>query len=224
MSEPDPIAAEDAAQRALCAALRRVMELARVSEAPVAVAEQARAALAQAEQLLAPWAHPGPYSQSGHGARGAELDEGAQDPNAFFPYSPLIGARNPIAPPLVFRCEEGVVRADANFGPLYVGPPGSVHGGVVAAAFDELLGAANLVNRVGAFTGTLTVRYRSLTPLQQPLRLEGRVDRIEGRKVFASGTLHHAGRLTAEAEGVFIRPGPAERQSRGERVAPRARG
>ncbi len=208
MSKPRDVEveAQDAAHRALCTSLRRVMELARVSDAPAEVADEARAALLQVAELLAPWATPGPYSQSKHGSLRPDFSETRQDPVAFFPYSPLIGPKNPVAPPLAFRNQGGIVRADACFGPLYVGPPGAVHGGIIAAAFDELLGSANIVNGLGAFTGTLTVRYRQLTPLQQPLQLEGRVERTEGRKVFASGTIHCAGLLTAEAEGVFIRP------------------
>jgi acyl-CoA thioesterase FadM len=53
-------------------------------------------------------------------------------------------------------------------------------------------------------TGTLTVRYRKPTPLHTELRLAARVDRVEGRKIFASGGIHAGDLLTAEAEGIFI--------------------
>jgi acyl-CoA thioesterase FadM len=53
-------------------------------------------------------------------------------------------------------------------------------------------------------TGTLTVRYRSPTPLHLELGLRGWVERVEGRKIFTRGTLHADGRLCAEAEAVFI--------------------
>ena len=79
-----------------------------------------------------------------------------------------------------------------------------MHGGIIALVFDELLGCTALVNRVGAFTGTLTIRYGAITPLERPIELEGRITGQEGRKVFARGTMHCDGALTAEAEGIFI--------------------
>jgi acyl-coenzyme A thioesterase PaaI-like protein len=206
MSSPSPAdeAKRDAAQRALCASLRRTLELARVCEAPAEVLDQARAALEAASTLLEPHARPGPYSQRGFGDD--RLDPEARDPVRFFPYSPVIGAKNPLAPPIALRYEGDIVRADATLGPLYVGPVGTVHGGVVALIFDELLGAANLLNGVGAFTGTLTVRYKKPTPLLTPLALEARVDRVEGRKAITRGEIRAAGGVTAEAEGVFVVP------------------
>ena len=73
-----------------------------------------------------------------------------------------------------------------------------------AAPRRARLGCANLASEVGGMTGTLTIRYRSPTPVGEELRLEGWVERIEGRKIFARGTIHHGETLTAEAEGVFI--------------------
>jgi len=56
-------------------------------------------------------------------------------------------------------------------------------------------------------TGTLTIRYRRPTPLLTELTFEAYVDRVEGRKIFTHGTLSANGRLTAEAEGLFIAVG-----------------
>ena len=131
------------------------------------------------------------------------------DPVAFFPYSPVVGRRNPISPPADFRRVDGEngyeIHGDAELGAAYNGPPGSVHGGIIALVFDELLGCVCVSNGLGGFTGTLTVIYRNLTPLEAPLTLRGWHDRTEGRKIFAKGTLHHGDTLCAEAEGIFIR-------------------
>ena len=62
----------------------------------------------------------------------------------------------------------GLVR----FGSAYEGPPGHVHGGFVAAAFDEVLGYVQSLGGRPGMTGTLTVRYRSPTPLYTELRFE----------------------------------------------------
>ena len=91
---------------------------------------------------------------------------------------------------------------------VYQGPPGCVHGGYLAAMFDNLLGVLpyRLTGQKGAFTGRLTVRYRALTPLNTELILTGRLTDVRSRRVTASGRCHAAGVLTAEAEALFVRP------------------
>jgi acyl-coenzyme A thioesterase PaaI-like protein len=199
--EPDPAVAER-----LTAATRRIVDLVRRTHASGETAEQALAALERAAALLEEHAHPGPWAQRmlafEHAL--APLNGAPRDFAAFFPYSPLIGPRNPLAPPAEFEIRGGRVHGRVRFGAPYNGPPASVHGGVIAALFDELLGCANLANEVGGMTGTLSVKYRVPTPIGEELRLESWVERIDGRKVFTRGTIHHGDTLTAEAEGVFI--------------------
>ena len=128
----------------------------------------------------------------------------AADPHAFFDHSPVMGVANPLAAPLRLEVRDGVVHGEVRFGSAYEGPPGSVHGGYVACAFDEVLGLAQAVGGSPGMTGTLTVRYRRPTPLHTDLRFEARLDRTEGRKIFCSGELYAPDGLCAEAEGIFI--------------------
>ena len=52
------------------------------------------------------------------------------------------------------------------------------------------------------------MRYRVPTPLHVELRFRAAIDRTEGRKIFAAGTLHAGETLCAEAEGIFIGANP----------------
>ena len=90
----------------------------------------------------------------------------------------------------------------------YQGPPNNVHGGYLAAMFDNLLGVLpyRLTGQKRAFTGRLTVRYRALTPLNTDLVLTGSLTSVRSRRVTAVGQCHVDGLLTAEAEALFIRP------------------
>jgi acyl-coenzyme A thioesterase PaaI-like protein len=126
------------------------------------------------------------------------------DPHVYFPFSPVVGWYHPIAPPLECEIRDGRVVARAVLGAAYEGPPGCVHGGIIALLFDEVLGIANIASGNPAMTGTLTMRYCSPTPLYAQLRFEGWTERTEGRKVFARGTLHAEDRLCVEAEGIFV--------------------
>jgi acyl-coenzyme A thioesterase PaaI-like protein len=89
-------------------------------------------------------------------------------------------------------------------GTAYQGPPGSVHGGLVAALFDEVLGFAQWMTGNPGMTGTLKVRYRKPTPLNTELRFEATVERVDGRKIFTEARLYDGDTVTADAEGVFI--------------------
>jgi acyl-coenzyme A thioesterase PaaI-like protein len=132
----------------------------------------------------------------------------AGDPSAFFDNSPIIGVANPLAPPIRMTIleEDGepVVVGDVRYGNAYEGPPGCVHGGYIAAAFDEVLGMTQSLTGKPGMTGTLTIRYRRPTPLHADLRFEGRVDHVDGRKIFVTGKSFANGELTCEAEAVFI--------------------
>jgi len=127
------------------------------------------------------------------------------DPHTMFPYSPVCGWLNPLAVPATWARDGDGVRGTVRMPVAYNGPPGFVHGGIIAEVFDEVLGTLAVMHGIGGFTGTLTVRYRSPTPILVDLDLTARVDRTEGRKAFIVGELRHEGRLCAEAEGIFIR-------------------
>jgi acyl-coenzyme A thioesterase PaaI-like protein len=99
---------------------------------------------------------------------------------------------------------EGEVRGRVIFGSAYEGPPGCVHGGYIAAAFDEVLGYAETFTGNPGMTGTLTVTYRTPTPLHVEVVFSARVAHVEGRKILVRGQLHAGERLCAEAEGIFV--------------------
>ncbi|WP_241249827.1 PaaI family thioesterase [Rhodococcus sp. X156] len=118
----------------------------------------------------------------------------------------VIGRRNAAAPPLtIVHDPDGLAHCDVVLGAAAEGPPGHVHGGVTALMLDHLMGETASAFRRLTMTGTLTMRYRRATPLGG-LRLEERIDREEGRKVYVVATVADADGVTVEAEGVFIVP------------------
>jgi acyl-coenzyme A thioesterase PaaI-like protein len=191
----------------LAAATRRLVNEVRVSAAPDDVAREARALIERATDLLSPHGFRGLLAQSSLDGEAMAVDLGGS-PEEIFPWSPAIGPLNPVAPPAVFRqigdAPTARVEGTVTFPPVMVGAPGLAHGGMVALLLDELLGITNVVNGMGAMTGTLTVRYRVPTPAQQPLTLLGEITGTERRKVFARGEIRLGDVVTAEAEGIFV--------------------
>jgi len=139
----------------------------------------------------------------------SEAANAGADPHASFEHSPFIGQANPLAPPIRLQQIDNKVHGRVIFGSAYEGPPGCVHGGYVAGAFDELLGATQSLSGNPGMTGTLTITYRSPTPLHNELHMVGEIVDVQGRKIFTSGELlavqsDGTEHLCAEAQGIFI--------------------
>ncbi|QGG94803.1 PaaI family thioesterase [Actinomarinicola tropica] len=124
--------------------------------------------------------------------------------DGFFDRSPVLGEANALAPPIRLEFSPDRIVGRVVFGAAYEGPPSCVHGGWIAAAFDEVLGAAQSISGAGGMTAYLKVDYRAPTPLHEELVFEGELARREGRKIFTTGRVRHGDLVTAEAEALFI--------------------
>ena len=194
------ISAEWEAKRRTASALRELTELL-VSTAPAAAALHALAAglehtareLSRLPRVLGRSAFA---EAGGHG----NFRQLAHELN------PLSGMSNPIAPPLQVWIDGELAHGRATLGWAYEGPPGSVHGGCVAALFDQFMGIAQAIGGQPGMTGTLSVRYHRRTPLHMELFLTGKLLRTEGRKTIVHAEMRAEGQLTAECEALFVRP------------------
>jgi hypothetical protein len=201
-----PQVTHPAATEALVFATRALVTTQRTADAPADVLDQATALVRNATELLTPYQVDGIPGQNALRAAYPDREQFATgDPARFFPYSPVVGPLNPIAPPVTFTFDGERMSGSGTLAAPYTGPPGTVHGGVVAMVLDELLGAVNACLGLGAYTGTLTVRYERPTPIGAVLTFDAWVERTEGRKVFTVGTISAGGEVTARADGVFIR-------------------
>jgi acyl-coenzyme A thioesterase PaaI-like protein len=117
--------------------------------------------------------------------------------------SPVTGLANPVSAPLRMRFGT-VTTAEAVYTEQHEGPAGGVHGGIVAAALDEILGVAQMAAGRAGYTGTLLVRYLAVTPLHTTVTYEAGVDRMEGRRLHMWARSSAEGRPCAEAEGIFV--------------------
>jgi acyl-coenzyme A thioesterase PaaI-like protein len=92
----------------------------------------------------------------------------------------------------------------------FEGPPGHIHGGIIATLLDEAMSKVNRLFGVLAMTRNMEIDYLRPAPLHQDLLLVGHHERREGRKLF-----HRAELLTippngqspvqlAHAKGLFV--------------------
>ncbi len=184
----------------------RLIEHLRSSHAPMDIILEASQHIQKALEVLAPSLQQGEgWSTISIASDTPGLAWDEEDLTACMPYSPISGKRNPVAPPIkMWKSADREVSGEAIFSPTYAGPPDTVHGGIIAAVFEELLSMANVVSGRAGFTGTLTIRYHKKTPLGEPIELWSRNDRSEGRKQTSIAEMRHNGEVTASAEGLFI--------------------
>ena len=88
---------------------------------------------------------------------------------------------------------------------LHEGPPGYIHGGIVATLLDEAMSKLNRPLDVLAMTRHMEIDYLRPVPLYQPLVLTSRHLSREGRKLFHQAEIQHPnGDVLARAKGLFI--------------------
>lgn len=194
------ISAEWGAKRRVAGALRELADMLVSSSAPAhaleALAEHLGAASREFAGVPRLAGRAGFADAGGHG----NFRQLAHELN------PLSGMSNPLAPPLNVWLEDGRAYGKATLGWAYEGPPRCVHGGFVAALFDQFMGIAQALGGQPGMTGTLSVRYHRPTPLHMELKFSGSLKRTEGRKTIVHAELHADGVLTAECEALFVRP------------------
>jgi acyl-coenzyme A thioesterase PaaI-like protein len=115
----------------------------------------------------------------------------------------LPGRGHPLLPPVVRRADPGRIIGTVTYTSVHAGAGEAVHGGQVMLLFDEVLGGV-AGTAAASRTASLTVDYRSLTPIGAELTVEGWVDHVDGRKINVSGRLLNGDRVCAEAHALFV--------------------
>lgn len=148
------------------------------------------------------------------------LDESWLNDRSDYQRNFIHGLRNPAGLHLQYRVERvaglaeavppGVmVVADWTADPDHMGFPGIAHGGLVAAILDDAIGRCAALRHRWVVTGRLEVRFRGAGPIGVPLRVEAWITRWLRRQVTGRArVLTHQGGVIAEAEGVYLPPGP----------------
>jgi acyl-coenzyme A thioesterase PaaI-like protein len=142
----------------------------------------------------------GRYAEGGAGSDGAGVFSLA----TAMPFDMIIGSCNPLAPPLVLEFDPPVARGRVNFAPPFEGAPGCVHGAALAAVFDIMLTAANVIAGAAGPTVELRLRYRKPTLIDRAADFEASVVSVDGRRTHTSGRLVQDGVVTVEADGEFV--------------------
>jgi uncharacterized protein (TIGR00369 family) len=89
-------------------------------------------------------------------------------------------------------------------GPAHEGVPGRAHGGVVAALFDDATAFLTRILDETCVGSELTVHFRRPVPIGQLLRIDARVARRDGRRIYTEATMHHGDTTVARAKSTKV--------------------
>lgn len=113
-----------------------------------------------------------------------------------------------------FQAEDQSVVCFVEVAETFEGPPGYVHGGVIATLLDEAMSKSVRARGLTAMTRSMQVDYRRPVPVGTPLRMEGRLlQSAERRHATEARILDTNGTILAASTGVFaeVRPGRMQR-------------
>jgi uncharacterized protein (TIGR00369 family) len=114
-----------------------------------------------------------------------------QQPNSEMCF--VCGRSNPVGLYMKFEDDgEGEVVSRYSVPERYQGYPGIVHGGVLAAMLDEVVGRVSMIGDPHHFMMSvrLEVLYRQPVPVDTPLDVVGRIIRLRGRLGKAEGKIY----------------------------------
>ncbi|MBJ7608900.1 MAG: PaaI family thioesterase [Candidatus Dormibacteraeota bacterium] len=137
---------------------------------------------------------------------GAEaLDDAWLNDSTDYQLNFVHGLRNPSGLHLQYHLEgDHVVTAwtpDHN----HAGFPGFVHGGLIAAVLDDVMGRCSVLQRRWVVTGRMETRFRAGAPIGAHLRVEGWMTRLTRRGMLAESALRSEnGVVLAQASGTYL--------------------
>lgn len=192
------------AKRDLAETVHQLVCATSMSDAPTDVLQGAVAALQS--QLAVLRAQP---SRSFHEA----YKDGSYyaDPKRYTDRVFLVGRSNPAVPQLVTTFDDdqshqtgALATGRITFDESCVGAPGWTHGGLVATAFDQIMGYRLICEGLPVVTGELTVRYLQPTPLHKEVTYTAQLNERGERRATLSAQAHIDGALIGEASAVFV--------------------
>jgi len=116
------------------------------------------------------------------------------------------GKKNDCGLQLNISYDNGRSWAKVTFKEYHQGWKGIVHGGVIAAALDEMMAyAVGSTGRVSTVTVKLDITYRKPVKIGKEYDLESEVVESKDRKIYARALLKKGNKVYAEAQGLYFK-------------------
>lgn len=104
-----------------------------------------------------------------------------------------------------FLAADASVVCLATVAETFEGPPGYLHGGIIATLLDETMSNAVRARGLTAMTSQIEIDYLRPVSSDAPIRIESRILRSEGRKHWTEARILNArGKTLAVSKGCFV--------------------
>ena len=114
------------------------------------------------------------------------------------------GSKNPQSMRMKPVIKNNLVYAKYIFEDRFAGGPGLVHGGILSAALDDLMGYATVIHNRMCVTANLEVNYIIPVPVEQEYELFAWVKDIDGKKITTESVIKSQENTHVESRGLFI--------------------
>jgi acyl-coenzyme A thioesterase PaaI-like protein len=115
------------------------------------------------------------------------------------------GLRNPSGLHLQYSLDDATVTTTWTPTDAHAGFPGLVHGGLIAAVLDDVMGRCSVLQRRWVVTGRMETRFRQGAAVGEPLTIRGWSTRFSDRVMQAEATMSMPdGAVVAEATGTYL--------------------
>ncbi len=114
------------------------------------------------------------------------------------------GSKNPQSMRMKPVIKNNLVYAKYIFEGRFAGGPGLVHGGILSAALDDLMGYSTVIHNRMCVTANLEVNYLIPVPVEEEYELFAWVKKIEGKKISTESIIKKGENVHVESKGLFI--------------------
>ena len=122
----------------------------------------------------------------------------------WYPDTFVSGSKNSNGMRMKAFFQESKVVTNYTFDKQFQGGPGLVHGGILSAAVDDLMGYAAAIHDRACVTAKLEVNYILPVSIEEEFTIEAWISKFDGKKVYAESIIQNSENVHTETKAIFI--------------------
>ena len=121
-----------------------------------------------------------------------------------YPDSSFVSGNNTDSMQMKPEIKDRKVYAKYSFAKRFEGGPGLVHGGILSAALDDMMGYSTVIHNIFSVTANLSVNFLKPTPVEKEFDLYAWVKEVDNKKVYTEAVIQLDEEIHVESHGMFI--------------------
>ena len=130
--------------------------------------------------------------------------ENGMELSYWYPDTFVSGSQNENGMKMKAFFQDSKVITRYTFDKQFQGGPGLVHGGILSAAVDDLMGYASTIHKRACVTAKLEVNYIFPVQIEKEFIIEAWISKIDGKKIYAESIIYYGKTIHTETNAMFI--------------------